>query len=74
MCNWSVCALQTALGTMLPNIHAMHFLENVKIILTQVSLQIKRNLTKICGEPKQSGQDFAVICTDDISTEKKMLF
>lgn len=55
MCNWSVCALQTALGTMLPNIHAMHFLENVKIILTQVSLQIKRNLTKICGEPKQSG-------------------
>lgn len=36
-------------------IPAIYLLENVKIVLTQVSLKTKRNLTKICGEPKQSG-------------------
>lgn len=48
--HWALCCLTSTL-----HIPAIHFFENVKIILTQVSLQIKRNLTKICGEPEQSG-------------------
>lgn len=48
--HWALCCLTSTL-----HVPAVHFLENVKVTLTYVSLKIERNLTEICGEPKQSG-------------------